>query len=166
MKEKWADVWSTHFFIVPLQTDKSINEQEKTMINRELIRTKVVQLTYAYYQNGSKNIETAEKELIFSLSKAYDLYNYMLALIVGITRESRRHLEVAESRAKREGTPMPSRKFADNRFALQPGREQDASGLHGNPEDNVERRTGVSEKDIHPDYRVRHLQRVHGRERG
>ena len=78
-----------------------------------------MQLTYAYYQNGSKNIETAEKELIFSLSKAYDLYNYMLALIVGITRESRRHLEVAESRAKREGTPMPSRKFADNRFALQ-----------------------------------------------
>ena len=60
-----------------------------------------MQLTYAYYQNGSKNIETAEKELIFSLSKAYDLYNYMLALIVGITRESRRHLEVAESRAKR-----------------------------------------------------------------
>ena len=89
------------------------------MINRELIRTKVVQLTYAYYQNGSKNIDTAEKELLFSLSKAYDLYNYMLALIVAITRESRRHLEVAESRAKREGTPMPSRKFADNRFALQ-----------------------------------------------
>ncbi len=89
------------------------------MINRELIRTKVVQLTYAYYQNGSKNIDTAEKELLFSLSKAYDLYHYMLALIVGITRESRRHLEVAESRAKREGTPMPPRKFADNRFALQ-----------------------------------------------
>ncbi len=89
------------------------------MINRELIRTKVVQLTYAYYQNGSKNIDTAEKELMFSLSKAYDLYNYLLALIVGITNESRRHLEVAGSKAKREGTPMPSRKFADNRFALQ-----------------------------------------------
>ena len=89
------------------------------MINRELIRIKTVQLTYAYYQNGSKNIDTAEKELIFSLSKAYDLYNYMLALIVAITRESRRHLEVAEARAQREGTSMPSRKFADNRFALQ-----------------------------------------------
>lgn len=89
------------------------------MINRELIRIKTVQLTYAYYQNGSKNIDTAEKELIFSLSKAYDLYNYMLALIVAITRESRRHLEVAEARAQREGAPMPSRKFADNRFALQ-----------------------------------------------
>ena len=89
------------------------------MINRELIRIKTVQLTYAYYQNGSKNIESAEKELIFSLSKAYDLYNYLLALIVGITQESRRHLEVAQSRAKREGTAMPSQRFAYNRFALQ-----------------------------------------------
>lgn len=50
------------------------------MINRELIRIKVVQLTYAYYQNGNKNIEAAEKELVFSLSKAYDLYNYLRAL--------------------------------------------------------------------------------------
>ena len=89
------------------------------MINRELIRTKIVQLTYAYYQNGSKNIESAEKELLFSLSKAYDLYNYLLALIVAITHESRRFLEVAQSRAKREGTPMPSQKFAYNRFAMQ-----------------------------------------------
>ena len=89
------------------------------MINRELIRIKTVQLTYAYYQNGSKNIDTAEKELLFSLSKAYDLYNYLLALIVGITHESRRHLEVAQARAKREGTPEPSQKFAYNRFALQ-----------------------------------------------
>ena len=89
------------------------------MINRELIRIKIVQLTYAYYQNGNKNIETAEKELLFSLSKAYDLYNYLLALIVGITHESRRHLEVAQSRANREGTEIPSQKFAYNRFAMQ-----------------------------------------------
>ncbi len=89
------------------------------MINRELIRIKVVQLTYAYYQNGSKNIDTAEKELMFSLSKAYDMYNYLLALIVGITHEAQRHLDVAESKAQREGTPMPSHKFVDNRFAIQ-----------------------------------------------
>ena len=89
------------------------------MINRELIRIKTVQLTYAYYQNGSKNIDTAEKELVFSLSKAYDLYNYLLALIVGITHEAQRHLEVAQTRAKREGTAEPSQKFAYNRFALQ-----------------------------------------------
>jgi N utilization substance protein B len=89
------------------------------MINREIIRIKIVQLAYAYYQNGNKNIETAEKELFFSLSKAYDLYNHLLALIVAITKESRRRLEVLQAKAKREGTPEPSTKFAFNRFALQ-----------------------------------------------
>ena len=89
------------------------------MINREIIRIKIVQLTYAYYQNGNKNIDTAEKELFFSLSKAYDLYNYMLMLIVAITKEARRRLEIAQGKAKREGTAEPSQKFAFNRFALQ-----------------------------------------------
>jgi N utilization substance protein B len=89
------------------------------MINREIIRIKIVQLTYAYYQNGSKNIDSAEKELFFSLSKAYDLYNYLLALIIAITREARKHLEVAQSKARREQTPEPSSKFVFNRFALQ-----------------------------------------------
>ena len=59
--------------------DKDYSQRDKFkityMINRELIRIKVVQLTYAYYQNGNKNIDTAEKELLFSLSKSYDLYN-------------------------------------------------------------------------------------------
>jgi len=89
------------------------------MINRELIRIKIVQLTYAYYQNGNKNIDTAEKELFFSLSKAYDLYNYLLALIVAVTKESRRRLEILQAKAQREGTAAPSQKFALNRFALQ-----------------------------------------------
>jgi N utilization substance protein B len=89
------------------------------MINRELIRIKIVQLTYAYYQNGNKNIDTAEKELFFSLSKAYDLYNYLLTLMVAIATEARRRLEIAQNRAKREGTEPPSPKFAYNRFTLQ-----------------------------------------------
>ena len=89
------------------------------MINREIIRSKIVQLTYAYYQNGSKNIDSAEKELFFSLSKAYDLYNNLLALVVAVTKEARRRLEVLQARAEREGTPVPSQKFIFNRFALQ-----------------------------------------------
>ena len=89
------------------------------MINREIIRIKIVQLTYAYYQNGNKNIDTAEKELFFSLSKAYDLYNHLLSLIVAITREAQRRQEVLQAKALREGTPAPSTKFTSNRFALQ-----------------------------------------------
>ena len=89
------------------------------MINREIIRNKIVQLTYAYYLNGNKNIDTAEKELFFSLSKAYDLYNHLLSLIVAVTKEAQRRLEVTQGRAKREGTEEPSQKFAYNRFAIQ-----------------------------------------------
>lgn len=89
------------------------------MINRELIRIKVVQLTYAYYQNGNKNMDTAEKELLFSLSKAYDLYNYLLDLIVAVTREERHRVEISTQRAQREGTELPSQKFAYNKFAIQ-----------------------------------------------
>ena len=89
------------------------------MINRELIRIKIVQLTYVYYQNGNRNMDNAEKELLFSLSKAYDLYNYMLYLIVAITREMRHRVDIAEARAEREGTERPSQKFAFNKFAVQ-----------------------------------------------
>ncbi len=89
------------------------------MINRELIRIKIVQLTYAYYQNGNKNMDSAEKELLFSLSKAYHLYNYLLLLIIAVTKEARHQVEVLTTRAKREGTEPPSDKFAYNKFAMQ-----------------------------------------------
>ena len=89
------------------------------MINRELIRIKIVQLTYAYYQNGNRNMDNAEKELLFSLSKAYDLYNYLLALIVAIPREERHRVDIATQQAQREGTEVPSAKFAYNKFATQ-----------------------------------------------
>ncbi len=89
------------------------------MINREIIRIKIVQLTYAYYQNGNKNIDTAEKELFFSLSKAYDMYNVLLLLIVAITKEAQRRLEILQAKAQREGTSEPSAKFAENRFVMQ-----------------------------------------------
>ena len=89
------------------------------MINRELIRIKIVQLTYAYYQNGNRNIDVAEKELLFSLSKAYHLYHYLLALVVAVSKEARKHYDVEVARANRENTAMPSSKFVDNKFAIQ-----------------------------------------------
>mgnify|MGYP000959387566 FL=1 len=95
------------------------NLLEKTMINRELIRIKIVQLTYAYYQNGNRNMDNAEKELLFSLAKAYDLYNYLLALIVSITQEERHRVEIAANRANREGAEAPSSRLVNNKFAVQ-----------------------------------------------
>ena len=64
-------------------------------------------------------MDSAEKELLFSLSKAYDLYNYLLELIVAVTQEERNRVEVATKKAAREDQPMPSQKFAYNKFAVQ-----------------------------------------------
>ena len=54
------------------------------MINRELIRIKAVQLLYAYYENEGQTVEAAEKEFLFSLDKAYELYHLLLSLMVSI----------------------------------------------------------------------------------
>lgn len=89
------------------------------MINRELIRIKIVQLTYAYYQNGNNNLENAEKELLYSLDKAYDLYNYLLDLMVAITDVATKRTEIAMNRHNRGEGPMPSTRFAMNKFAAQ-----------------------------------------------
>lgn len=89
------------------------------MINRELIRIKVVQLTYAYYQNGNCNVENAEKELLFSLDKAYDLYHSLLDLIVAVTRVARQRVDVARARHERGEGAKPSERFTLNKFALQ-----------------------------------------------
>ena len=90
------------------------------MINRVLIRLKIVQIVYAYYQNGGKNLDTAEKELFFSLSKAYDLYNYLLLLMVEITKQAERKQNAAKAKLLPTAEELyPNTKFVDNRFVAQ-----------------------------------------------
>ena len=71
------------------------------MINRELIRLKVVQLVYAYYRNDGKTIETGQKELLFSLGKAYELYEYLLLLLVKVYELAVKKEEALRLRAQK-----------------------------------------------------------------
>ena len=90
------------------------------MINRVLIRLKIVQIVYAYYQNGGKNLDTAEKELFFSLSKAYDLYNYLLLLMVEVTKQANKRLNAAKNTlVPTKEELFPNTKFVENRFIAQ-----------------------------------------------
>ena len=73
------------------------------MINREMIRLKVVQLTYSFYQNEGKSLDVAEKELNFSMSKAYELYLYLLSLLVEIQKYAARRNEQRLAREQRSG---------------------------------------------------------------
>lgn len=90
------------------------------MINRVLIRLKVIQVIYAYYKNSGKSIKTAEDEVFFSLSKAYDLYKFLLLLIVAVTHyaEDRINFNMKKVRPTEEDL-NPNLKFVNNRLMRQ-----------------------------------------------
>ena len=90
------------------------------MINRDLIRIKVVQLVYSFYQNPDKSVASVEKELLFSLSKSYDMYRYLLMLVGKVYEYGVRDLEVQRARAERLHLDVEiDTRYADNRFAKQ-----------------------------------------------
>ena len=105
------------------------------MINRVLIRLKIVQIVYAYYQNGGKNLDTAEKELFFSLSKAYDLYNYLLLLMVEVTKQANKRLNAAKNKL----VPTKEELFPNTKFVLYctAGGKQTAAGVFEQSEENL-----------------------------
>ena len=90
------------------------------MINRVLIRLKVIQVIYAYYQNGGKNLEAAEKELFYSLSKAYDLYKYLLTLMIEVTQFANRRIDNRRNKLRPTYEDLnPNTRFIDNAFMAQ-----------------------------------------------
>ena len=90
------------------------------MINRVLIRLKVVQIVYAYYKNSGKSLKAAEDEMFFSLSKAYDLYHYLLLLMPAVTHYSADRISFLGMKVRPTESDMnPNLKFVENRFVAQ-----------------------------------------------
>ena len=90
------------------------------MINRVLIRLKIVQIIYAYYKNSGKTVKATEDEVFFSLSKAYDLYNHMLLLMVAITHYAADRISFLSMKIRpTESDKNPNLKFVNNRFVAQ-----------------------------------------------
>jgi N utilization substance protein B len=90
------------------------------MISRRLLRVKVLQLLYAYYKNQDRTIAKAEKELFFSIGKAYDLYHYLLLLIVELAFVSERKIETAKAKIIPTHEDLnPNTRFIDNKVIRQ-----------------------------------------------
>ncbi|GGK10157.1 MULTISPECIES: transcription antitermination factor NusB [Parabacteroides] len=90
------------------------------MINRILIRIKVLQIVYSFYQNGNNDLKVAENELLFSLRKSYDLYHYFLLLIIEVTNLQRRTLDAKKCKYMPTHAELnPNTRLVDNRFAAQ-----------------------------------------------
>ncbi len=90
------------------------------MINRVLIRLKVVQIVYAYYKNSGKSLKAAEDEVFFSLSKAYDLYLHLLLLMPAVTHYAADRIAFNSRKLRpTESDLNPNLKFVNNRFVAQ-----------------------------------------------
>ncbi|MDD2559955.1 MAG: transcription antitermination factor NusB [Bacteroidales bacterium] len=90
------------------------------MINRVLIRTKVLQMVYAYHQNNNENLAKAEKELFYSLEKTYELYLYLLLLVSDISYYAEQRIDLARSKYLPSPEEQnPNLRFVNNAFLAQ-----------------------------------------------
>ncbi|MFR1813162.1 transcription antitermination factor NusB [Dysgonomonas capnocytophagoides] len=90
------------------------------MINRVLIRIRVIQILYSTYQNGSGDLKKAENELMFSLQKSYDLYYFLLLLLVETTDAYAKRVEARKAKLLPTDEDLnPNTKLIDNLFIKQ-----------------------------------------------
>ncbi|MBK7713198.1 MAG: hypothetical protein IPJ37_21330 [Bacteroidales bacterium] len=75
---------------------------------------------YAFNRREDVNLAQAEKELMFSIGKSYDLYHYLLLLVLDIADIASEKIDFALQ--KRMPTPedlKPQRRFVDNLLIAQ-----------------------------------------------
>lgn len=85
------------------------------MISRRIIRIKVLQILYAFFTSPDTSINNTEKELFFSLQKTFDLYHYLMALVLDIQKfaEERIDLGLKKHRPTTEDL-APNTRFVNN----------------------------------------------------
>jgi N utilization substance protein B len=88
------------------------------MINRTLVRTKVLQTLFAYYKDGDKTPLTARKELLNSFASTYSLYMVMLAFADELVTYADE--QIAENKQRAAVTHheyVPNYRFVHNRVS-------------------------------------------------
>ena len=90
------------------------------MISRRIIRTKVLQVLYAYYSSEERSINNTEKELFFCIHKSYDLYHYLFALVMEIADYAENRMELKRNKHQPTHEDLhPNTKFISNLFIQQ-----------------------------------------------
>ena len=90
------------------------------MISRRLLRIKALIALYAFNRREDENFAQAETELMFSVGKAYDLYHFLLLLVIEIADVAGEKIDQALQ--KKMPTPEdlnPQRRFVDNQVICQ-----------------------------------------------
>ena len=90
------------------------------MISRRLLRIKALMALYAFNRREDGNLAQAETELMFSIDKSYDLYHYLLLLVLELADLAGEKID--QALLKRMPTPEdlnPKRRFIDNQLIAQ-----------------------------------------------
>jgi len=90
------------------------------MLNRRFLRIKVMQALYAFFQSENERVDLAEKQLIQSIEKLYELFIYQLSLLIEIVDFTK--IKVEEAKLKFLPSPdelNPNTRFIDNRLIKQ-----------------------------------------------
>lgn len=87
------------------------------MISRRIIRTKALQILYAYYTSETKSLSNVEKELLFSLGKTYDLYHFLMILVIDIADHAEQVMEIKKNKHQPTYEDLnPNTRFINNRL--------------------------------------------------
>jgi N utilization substance protein B len=90
------------------------------MISRRLLRIKALMALYAFNRREDENLATAEKELLFSIGKTYDLYHYLLLLILEISDIASEKIDQARQKMMPSPEDLnPKRQFIENKVISQ-----------------------------------------------
>lgn len=90
-----------------------------TMISRRILRIKVLQTIYSYYQ-GEGELKGAQKELAMSIDRSYDLYFYLLQLCIEVADYCDRQQEAAKLKYMATLSELnPNKKFVHNKLIEQ-----------------------------------------------
>ncbi|HUX97799.1 MAG TPA: transcription antitermination factor NusB [Bacteroidales bacterium] len=85
------------------------------MISRRLLRIKALMALYAFNRREDDNLPQAESELIFSINKTYELYHYLLLLLVDIADLASEKIDQALQKKMPGPEDLnPRRRFVDN----------------------------------------------------
>jgi len=90
------------------------------MISRRLLRIKALMALYAFNRRDDDDMVRAETELMFSIGKTYDLYHYLMLLVIEIADIAADKIE--QSRRKNMPSPEdlnPNCRFIENALIIQ-----------------------------------------------
>ena len=131
------------------------------MLSRRQLRIKVLQALYAFFQSKENRIDIAEKQLLKSIEKLYELYIFQLSFILEIFEFAEKRIREAKNKfLPTESDLDPNTKFINNKFLKQLSENKDLLKkindlkIFWSDEENLIRKTflKISESNKYKDY--------------